>query len=75
MATTIAGLVWWLIHAQHVAKRTAPLTVIGPAGVEARFTAAAEALFPGSTGVPRSYELNFLELVARGSRSMSGACA
>ena len=27
-----AGLVWWLIHAQHVAKRTAPLTVVGPAG-------------------------------------------
>ena len=27
-----AGLVWWLIHAQHVAKRTAPLTVVGPRG-------------------------------------------
>ena len=44
-----AGLVWWLIHAQHVAKRTAPLTVVGPEGVQARFEAAAEALFPGST--------------------------
>ena len=47
-----AGLVWWLIHAQHVAKRTVPLTVTGPVGIEARFKAAAEALFPGSTGVP-----------------------
>ena len=28
-----AGLVWWLVHAQHVAKRTAPLTVVGPEGV------------------------------------------
>jgi ribonuclease BN (tRNA processing enzyme) len=27
-----AGLVWWLIHAKHVAKRTSPLTVVGPAG-------------------------------------------
>ena len=27
-----AGLVWWLIHAQHVAKRTVPLTVAGPVG-------------------------------------------
>ena len=44
-----AGLVWWLVHAKHVAKRTSPLTVVGPAGVEARFVAAAEALFPGST--------------------------
>lgn len=58
-----AGLVWWLIHAQHVAKRTVPLTVVGPEGVEARFKAAAEALFPGSSGVARQYDLRFLELV------------
>lgn len=53
------GLVWWLIHAQHVAKRTAPLTVVGPAGVEERFKAAAEALFPGSTTTERRFDLNF----------------
>ena len=58
-----AGLVWWLIHAQHVAKRTAPLTIVGPQSIQARFEAAAEALFPGSTGVPRRYQLRFLELV------------
>jgi len=58
-----AGLVWWLIHAQHVAKRTVPLTVVGPEGIEARFKAAAEVLFPGSTGVQRRYDLAFLELV------------
>ena len=57
-----AGLVWWMIHAKHVAKRTSPLTVVGPAGVEARFVAAAEALFPGSTEVQRSFELRFQEL-------------
>ena len=58
-----AGLVWWLIHAQHVAKRTVPLTVTGPAGIEARFRTAAEALFPGSSGVQRKYELKFVEYV------------
>jgi len=57
-----AGLVWWLVHAQHVAKRTAPLTVVGPETIEARFTAAAEALFPGSTTIARRYPLRFLEL-------------
>jgi ribonuclease BN (tRNA processing enzyme) len=57
-----AGLVWWLIHAQHVSKRTQPLTVVGPIGVQARFETAAEALFPGSTGIARRYELRFLEL-------------
>jgi ribonuclease BN (tRNA processing enzyme) len=57
-----AGLVWWLVHAQHVAKRTVPLTVVGPEGIEARFQTAAEALFPGSTAVPRRYDLKFIEL-------------
>jgi ribonuclease BN (tRNA processing enzyme) len=56
-----AGLVWWLIHAQHVAKRTQPLTVVGPVGVRARFETAAEALFPGSTAVARRYDLKFKE--------------
>lgn len=53
------GLVWWLIHAVHVAQRTAPLVVVGPKGIEERFTAAAEALFPGSTTAPRRFELTF----------------
>lgn len=54
-----AGLVWWLIHAVHLVKRTKPLTVVGPAGIEARFAAAAEALFPGSTAVERRFDLVF----------------
>jgi ribonuclease BN (tRNA processing enzyme) len=57
-----SGLVWWLVHAQHVAKRTTPLTVVGPEGVRVRFEAAAEALFPGSTTIQRRYDLRFLEL-------------
>lgn len=56
-----AGLIWWLVHAQHVAKRTVPLTVAGPVGIEARFKATAEAMFPGSSGVPRRYDLTFME--------------
>jgi ribonuclease BN (tRNA processing enzyme) len=57
-----AGLVWWLVHAQHVSKRTQPLTVVGPVGVRERFEAAAEALFPGSTGIERRYDLRFQEM-------------
>lgn len=53
------GLVWWLIHAIHMGRRTRPLVVTGPAGIEERFTAAAEALFPGSTRTPRPFELTF----------------
>lgn len=53
------GLIWWLIHAVHVSGRTTPLTVVGPAGIEDRFKAAAEALFPGSTNAERRFDLRF----------------
>lgn len=57
-----AGLVWWLLHAKHVGKRTAPLAIVGPAGIETRLNAAAEALFPGSMKVTPRHELAFKEL-------------
>lgn len=56
-----AGLVWWLLHAQHVAKRKVPLDVAGPIDIEPRFNAAAEALFPGSSRVKRRFQLTFHE--------------
>lgn len=56
-----AGLVWWMLHAVHVAKRTAPLLVAGPKGIEARYVAAAEALFPGASTTRRRFDLNFVE--------------
>src|SRR5690606_37041338 len=60
-----SGLVWWLIHAIHLAKRTAPLTITGPRGIEERFTTAAEALFPASTGAPRAFDMQFIEYEER----------
>ena len=69
-----AGLVWWLVHAKHVAKRTVPLTIVGPAGIEARLKAAAEALFPGSMKVALKHELSFVEVVA-GQRCQLGPIA
>jgi ribonuclease BN (tRNA processing enzyme) len=60
-----SGLVWWLIHAIHVGRRTAPLVVTGPAGIEERFTAAAEALFPGATSTTRPFALSFRTYVDR----------
>lgn len=58
------GLVWWLLHAHYVSGRTAPLTIVGPAGIAQRFAAAAEALFPNSTQIERRFEMKFLEHVA-----------
>ncbi|HXF54734.1 MAG TPA: MBL fold metallo-hydrolase [Hyphomicrobiaceae bacterium] len=59
-----AGLIWWLLHAHHVSRRTTPLTVAGPPTVAERFGTAAEALFPGSTKIAPRYELKFVELEA-----------
>src|SRR5215468_8363289 len=66
-----AGLVWWLVHAQHVGKRTAALTIAGPPGVEARLAAAAEALFPGSM-VGIGFPLRFVEMRAGEPREVAG---
>ena len=57
-----AGLVWWLLHAQHVSHRAGPLDIVGPAGIEARYRAAAEALFPGATAREPRYALTWHEL-------------
>jgi ribonuclease BN (tRNA processing enzyme) len=59
-----AGLVWWLLHAQHVARRARELVVVGPPGIEARFVAATEALFPGASKAPRRFALTFREMRA-----------
>ena len=59
-----AGLVWFVLEAVYVGKRKAPLEILGPAGIELRFTAAAEALFPGFTTVERGFDLCFTEMVA-----------
>ncbi len=67
-----SGLAWWLIHAVHVAHRTAPLTVVGPAGTEARFLTLAEAVFPGSTTTPRQFDLRFVAYSERTPLEVGG---
>lgn len=56
-----SGLVWWMLHARHVAKRRSPLTIVGPAGIADRYRAASEALFPGSSEKELAFELSFVE--------------
>lgn len=56
-----SGLVWWLLHARHVAKRQTPLTIVGPRTIAERYRAATEALFPGSSDKSLAFDLNFRE--------------
>lgn len=55
------GLPWLLIDAQYASKRTRPLVVTGPRGIEARFLTAAEALYPGVTKNACGFDLSFVE--------------
>ncbi len=53
------GLVWWMLHAEHVANRTAPLTVVGPKGLEERFSRTADLLFPGALAKGCRFDLDW----------------
>ena len=59
------GLPFFLLDAQLVSKRTAPLTIAGPPGLEERLMQAMEVLFPGSSKVDPTFELELLELRPR----------
>ena len=59
------GLPWLLIDGQYVSKRTRPLVVTGPRGIEARFLTAAETLYPGITTAERGFDLIFREYQAQ----------
>lgn len=59
------GLPFFLLDAQLVSRRTRPLVLAGPPGLEARLRAAMEVLFPGSSGTAQRFALEFLELPER----------
>jgi ribonuclease BN (tRNA processing enzyme) len=52
-----------------------PLVVAGPPGIEARVTAALEALFPGASAVRRRFATTFVEWEARRPMDVAGVSA
>ncbi len=59
------GLPFFLLDAQLVSKRTAPLTLVGPPGLEKRLMEAMEILFAGSSRIEPNFEVRFVELKPR----------
>ncbi len=55
------GLPFFVLDAQF-GRRTRPLIVAGPPGVETRVRDTMEALFPGSSGAQRKFAMEFTEL-------------
>lgn len=64
------GLPFLILDAQF-SRRTRPLVIAGPPGVEARVRDAMEVLFPGSSAVQRKFIVQFAEL-AEGSETVLG---
>ena len=67
-----AGVPFLILDAQFK-RRTRPLTVAGPPGVEARVRDAMEVLFPGSTRVERRFATRFVAWSERTPLAL-GAC-
>lgn len=59
------GLPFFILDAQLVSRRGAPLLVAGPPGLAKRLPGAMEAYFPGSSGVKRKFEFNVIEMEPR----------
>lgn len=67
-----AGLPFLVLDARF-SRRSAPLVVVGPPGLQARVEAAMEVLFPGSSTVSRPFEIEWIELDDRATATAGGA--
>jgi ribonuclease BN (tRNA processing enzyme) len=66
------GLPFFILDAQLISRRSAPLVIAGPPGLEERLRAAMDALFPGSASAPRRFEVVVRELAPRVTQEIAG---
>jgi ribonuclease BN (tRNA processing enzyme) len=67
------GGVPFLVLDAQFSRRTRPLVIAGPPGVQARVEAAMDVFFPGSTRVARKFATTFVELCAREASTVGPA--
>src|ERR1700704_4577433 len=67
-----AGLPFFLLDAQLIRRRTAPLTLAGPPGFRERLMIVMEAMFTGSTQVDRKHALEIRELELHERAELNG---
>jgi ribonuclease BN (tRNA processing enzyme) len=66
------GLPFLILDAQFYSRRTAPLTLVGPAGLRDRLTQATEVFFPGSSTAERRFATEIREIEARQTVVVNG---
>jgi ribonuclease BN (tRNA processing enzyme) len=66
------GLPFFLLDAQLISRRTAPLTIAGPPGLKDRLHTVREALFAGSTRIEPKYAFEIRELTLHERTAFDG---
>jgi ribonuclease BN (tRNA processing enzyme) len=66
------GIPFVVLDGQLVSRRTEPLTIAGPPGCAERIDALMEAMFPGSAGASRRFDLSIVELVPGERNELAG---
>ena len=61
-ADHFGGIPFFILDAQFFSKRTEPLTIVAPPGLESWFERAMETAFPGSSGAKRKFEVTLTEI-------------
>jgi ribonuclease BN (tRNA processing enzyme) len=56
------GIPFFILDAQLISRREAPLIIAGPPGLTQRIREAMEVLYPGSTAVERKFRIDYVEL-------------
>jgi ribonuclease BN (tRNA processing enzyme) len=69
-ADHFGGIPFFILDAQFFSKRSEPLTIVGPVGLEVWYERVMETAFPGSSQAARKFELNLIEIAAGGSREV-----
>jgi ribonuclease BN (tRNA processing enzyme) len=71
-ADHFGGIPFFILDAQFFSKRTSPLTLAGPPGLEDRYLRVMEASFPSSAGACHEFDIIFRELANREECDVNG---
>ena len=71
-ADHFGGLPFFMLDAQFFSRRTQPLTIVGPPGLERWYERVMETSFPGSSETKPKFDLSFVELKALQRATIGG---
>jgi ribonuclease BN (tRNA processing enzyme) len=57
------GIPFFILDAQLISRREAPLVIAGPPGLTQRVREAMEVFYPGSSGVERKFAVRYIEMI------------